>query len=133
MFSENWGYSRHIVQSPHDETEFRVSCFIFKSVWKYRNYHKVQHQEALQCCNTYPDLVVTLDKLWVSKQTPLQYGLQESQVDHVEQQQPQNGQINYDCNLRYEWYDQYNPITEDTINKWQVLLKQSVTNQLKQN
>ena len=59
----------------------------------------------LQCCdierNTYPNnnIIVTLDELRVSKQTPLQYGLQESQVDHVEQQQAQNGEVHYDGDL----------------------------------
>lgn len=52
--------------------------------------------------NTYPNIVVILDKLRVSKQTPLQHGLQESQVDHVEQQQPQNGEVHYDGNLNVQ-------------------------------
>lgn len=45
---------------------------------------------------TYPDIVVILDELRVSKQTPLQHGLQQSQVDHVEKQQSQNGQVHDD-------------------------------------
>lgn len=60
-------------------------------------------KKTMQCCsikrNTNPAIVVTLDKLRVSKQTPLQHGLQESQVDHVEQQQAQNGEVHYDGNL----------------------------------
>lgn len=35
----------------------------------------------------------------MSKQTSLQHGLQQSQVDHVEQQQAQNGEVHYDGNL----------------------------------
>lgn len=50
--------------------------------------------------NTYPDIVVALDELRVSKQTPLQHGLQESQVDHVEQQQAQDGEVHDDGKLK---------------------------------
>ena len=50
--------------------------------------------------NTYPDIIVALDELRVSEQTPLQYGLQESQVDHVEQQQSQDGEVHYDGELK---------------------------------
>lgn len=49
--------------------------------------------------STYPDVVVILDKLRVSEQAPLQHGLQQSQVDHVEEQQPQDGQIHDDGKL----------------------------------
>lgn len=51
---------------------------------------------------TYPNVIIALDKLWVSKQTPLQHGLQESQVDHVEQQQAQNGEVHYDGKLKID-------------------------------
>lgn len=49
---------------------------------------------------TYPNVIVALDELRVSKQTPLQHGLQESQVDHVEQQHAQNGEVHDDGNLK---------------------------------
>lgn len=49
--------------------------------------------------NTYPDVIFVLDQLRVPKQTPLQHGLQEGQVDHVEQQQSQNGQVHDDGHL----------------------------------
>lgn len=52
--------------------------------------------------STYPNIIITLDELRVSKQTPLQYGLKESQVDHVEQKQAQNGEIHDDGKLNVE-------------------------------
>lgn len=58
----------------------------------------------VECCKikgtTYPNVIVALYKLRVPKQAPLQHGLQESQVDHVEQQQTQNGQVHYDGKLK---------------------------------
>lgn len=51
-------------------------------------------------CSTYPDVVVILNKLRVSEQTSLQHGLQQGQVDHVEQQQAQDGQIHDDGELK---------------------------------
>lgn len=57
----------------------------------------------LQWCstkaNTYPNIIVILNKLGVSKQASLQHGLEEGQVDHVEKQEPQNGEVHNDGNL----------------------------------
>lgn len=50
-------------------------------------------------CSTYPDVVVILNELRVSEQAPLQHGLQQGQVDHVEQQQAQDGQVHDDGEL----------------------------------
>lgn len=50
--------------------------------------------------STYPDIVVILDKLRVSEQASLQHGLQQSQVDHVEEQQAQDGEIHDDGKLK---------------------------------
>lgn len=58
-------------------------------------------------CNshcTYPDIVVILDKLRVSEQASLQHGLQQSQVDHVEEQQAQDGEIHDDGKLKENQY-----------------------------
>lgn len=46
-----------------------------------------------------PDIVIILDKLRVSEQASLQHGLQQSQVDHVEEQQAQDGEIHDDGKL----------------------------------
>lgn len=54
--------------------------------------------------STYPDIVVILDKLRVSEQASLQHGLQESQVDHVEEQQAQDGEIHDDGKLKEKQY-----------------------------
>lgn len=60
----------------------------------------------LQWCstkaNTYPNIIVILNKLGVSKQASLQHGLEEGQVDHVEKQQPQNGEVHNDGNLHVQ-------------------------------
>lgn len=50
--------------------------------------------------STYPDIVIILDKLRVSEQASLQHGLQQSQVDHVEEQQAQDGEIHDDGKLK---------------------------------
>lgn len=50
---------------------------------------------------TYPNIIVTLNELRVTKQTSFQDGLQERQVDHVEKQQAQNGQVDDDSDLRW--------------------------------
>lgn len=49
---------------------------------------------------TYPDIVVILDKLRVSEQTSLQNGLQQSQVDHVEEQQAEDREVHDDGKLK---------------------------------
>lgn len=54
--------------------------------------------------NTYPNIVVILDKLRVSEQASLQHGLQQSQVDHVEEQQAQDGEIHDDGKLKEKQY-----------------------------
>lgn len=74
--------------------------------------------------NTYPDIIVILNKLGVSKQASLQHGLEEGQVDHVEKQQPQNGEVHNDGNLHVQkdsymaWFVQnvHNPNIENTVN-----------------
>lgn len=49
---------------------------------------------------TYPDIVVILDELRVSEQTSLQNGLQQSQVDHVEEQQAEDREVHDDGKLK---------------------------------
>lgn len=71
--------------------------------------------------NTYPNVIIILNKLGVSKQASLQHGLEEGQVEHVEQQQPQNGEVYNDGNLHVQkdWFVQnvLNPNTENTVNE----------------
>lgn len=49
---------------------------------------------------TYPDIIVILDELRVSEQTALQHGLQQSQVDHVEEQQTEDREVHDDGKLK---------------------------------
>lgn len=103
FFTQNrWNPRDPHTWNSHDKKEFRVSCFLSTRITNLI----VLSNCDLQCCdterNTYPNnnIIITLDELRVSKQTPLQDGLQESQVDHVEQQQAQNGEVHYDGNLK---------------------------------
>lgn len=79
-----------------------TSASVETSYCKSENVQLIDCQITAPNWNTYPNVVVILDKLRVSEQAPLQHGLQESQVDHVEQQQPQNGQVHYDGYLNVQ-------------------------------
>lgn len=48
---------------------------------------------------THPNVVVALHQLRVAKQTPLQYGLHQSEIHHVQEQKAQNGEVNYNGDL----------------------------------
>ncbi len=79
--------------------------------------------------NTYPDISVTLNELRVSKETPLQHGLQESQVDHVKQQQAQNGEVHYDGELKVKneyWFVFLQHVYNPNAKQHYVTVKQSV-------
>lgn len=54
---------------------------------------------AQRLWGTHPNVFITLYELWMSKETPLQDGLHQGEVHHVQQKQPQNGQVYDDCHL----------------------------------